>query len=118
MERRVLLVNVSRFFGDIIQELLGEDFRVQTLGRRASIHDFRKAVSPAPADLVVFGVKDDELPRVRELVDAYSRMKVLAVVEEGERGVVYEFTPRTSFAGALTRERLLEAVGTEAGRAG
>ena len=67
-----------------------------------------RKVAKAKPDVVVLG--EDDPPLVAALLEQSPRLKVLAVVEEGQDSWLYGLSPERTRLGALSPSRLVGAV--------
>jgi hypothetical protein len=66
------------------------------------------------ANCLIVGTSDERLPPdCQDLIDDYSAVKLVVLVEEGGEGVVWHLEPRRGRAGTMTRQGLLQAIGVE-----
>jgi hypothetical protein len=112
--RRVIVVNTSRLLVDILREAFG-DAEIEQVRGSTTAEALRSVVQLPRANLVVVSVPRGELSQVHELVEELLRLKVVVVVEEGDRGVMYELTPQPTFIGPVSGELLFKTAGGPAG---
>lgn len=108
----MILVNTSRLLGDLLREAFG-DSEIEQIRSPTTAEALRSVVRLPRANLVVVSVSRHELPQVEKLVEEMLKLKVVAVVEDGERGVMYELTPQPTFIGPVSGQLLRETAGEE-----
>jgi hypothetical protein len=110
MPPRVALVNLSGLLGDLLSEMLRPPFEVCRLAEVPLPGGLRSAACRSGADTVVIGTAESGVATVGRLVDDYASLRVVAVVGDGERSVVYRLIPHAELAGPLSRATLLAAI--------
>jgi hypothetical protein len=111
LDDRVLVVNVPQFPDDLLRELIGDQPVVRSISAE-SVEELRQAVCDTNPTVVIIGVGAEGRAIAREFVREHARLRVLAVVDEGARGIVYDFESSEGLAGPLGHEgvqRLLRA---------
>lgn len=69
------------------------------------------AAAQTRPNVVVLGVREARLPDdCRSLLEAFPRVRVLAVVDDGRRAFVYELRPQETALGEVSPEGLLDAI--------
>lgn len=112
--RRVLLVDTSRIFADLIREFFRDAPGVTLVGEVHQPADLKSAMCETSANCLIVATRDDRLPAdCQDLIDDYSNVKLVVLVEEGNDGIVWHLEPRHVRAGAMTRQGLLQAIGAE-----
>lgn len=106
LEDRVLVVNVRRLPDELIRELIGERSEVRSV-TADSIEELRLAICDTNANVVIVGVGSGEAGEIAEFVRGHAGLRVLAVFDDGARGIEYGFEHRERFAGALGKDRLM-----------
>jgi DNA-binding NarL/FixJ family response regulator len=113
-ERRVLLVDTSRMFGDLIREFLRDHPEVNVVGEVHHPADLRSVICTTNANCLIVASSGDRLPAdCQDLMDDYSSLKLVALVEEGRDGFIWHLEPRRVHAGAMSQEELLSVIGAE-----
>jgi hypothetical protein len=99
-------------FGELIREVIRDHPDVTLVGEVQQPADLRSVMSGTSANCVIVASGEDRLPAdCQDLVDDYSSVKLVVLVEEGTDGFVWHMEPRRERAGAMTQEDLLSAIG-------
>jgi hypothetical protein len=112
-ERRVLLVDTTRMFGELIRELVRDKPEVTLVGEVHQPVDLNAVMCETGANCVIVAAPDGRLPPdCQDLMDGYAAVKLVLLIEEGCDGAVWHLEPRrVPSEGAVTREDLLSAIG-------
>jgi DNA-binding NarL/FixJ family response regulator len=112
LERRILLVNIPQLMRDLIKAFLADEPGAEVVAEAATLGEGVRAAEAADADFVIVGTRDDALPAEygRLLTNGNTRMSVLSVAGDGQRGFLHELKPQRVTLGPLTRETLLGAI--------
>jgi len=105
----VLLVNMPGLVSDIVREIL-PDSDFERLDGDSVGELLRGVMQPSPAELILVNCPRHDLAELKGAVKDLPRTIVVAVVDDGDRGIVYELTNRTTFVGPLSREVIVAAV--------
>jgi hypothetical protein len=105
---RILLVALPRMLEEIVSRTLCSERGLEVAGTFRNVHGLSRKVTRARPDVVVLG--HDDPPLVAALLEQSPRLKVLAVVEEGQDSWLYGLSPERTRLGALSPSSLVGAV--------
>jgi hypothetical protein len=113
---RILFMEMPRVLGEIVEALLAREDDMRPVGSVRVPAELLPEVDRTRAELVIWFLPDHELPQLcSELLDAYPRVKVLALEQDGRRGFIYRLLPQQLPLGEIWPERLSEAIRNAAG---
>jgi hypothetical protein len=113
---RVLLVEVPGVLCGIITEIVGREPDLSVVGELRAHDDLMPAIDRTAADFVIWGLEPvsaeaDPVPEAcRAVLDAYPRLKVLAVEADGRSGSLYELRPWRRELGELAPGRIVDVL--------
>jgi hypothetical protein len=100
---------MPRLVSDIVREILpGSDF--EQLDGDSVAELLHGVVQPSPVELILVNCARRDLAELKKAIQELPRTIVVAIVDDGERGIVYELSNRTTFVGPLSREVVVAAV--------
>lgn len=107
----ILLVDLSRFLGEMIERAVTRTHDMGVVGRAASLdelHDLARATDP---DVLIVGLRDAELPQAcLDLLLERPRMKVLGIEEHDGRVQLYELRPEQVEIGEVSAEEVVHTI--------
>jgi DNA-binding NarL/FixJ family response regulator len=107
----ILLVDLSRLVGEMIERAVARTQDMGIVGRAASLdelHDLAQATDP---DVVIVGLHDAELPQAcLELLLERPRMKVLGIEEHGGNAQLYELLPEQVEIGEFSPDEVVDTI--------
>jgi len=107
---RVLLANMPRLMLDIIHHVVAAEPNVAVVGVVAD-GDLPGAIRRTRADVVVVGQDPQgERDSYLSLLLRHPRVKVLAIIDSGKSGALYELRPRRISLGTISARTLAKAI--------
>jgi DNA-binding NarL/FixJ family response regulator len=105
---RILLVALPRMLEEIVSGILSSKRGLGVVGAFRKVDGLPRKLAKARPDVVVLGQDDPSL--VAELLEQSPRLKVIAVVKEGQDAWLYSLSPDRTRLGALSPSSLVGAV--------
>jgi DNA-binding NarL/FixJ family response regulator len=110
---RVLLVGLNRLPRELLEAALVRHGGFEIAGVLERPEELRHALDRTEAEVIVFGIEDEELPaECRAVVEAHARLRLLGLTADGRRAVLYRLETRRTALDDRTPEELAEAAGS------
>jgi DNA-binding NarL/FixJ family response regulator len=114
-QTRILLVELPRLVGDIVEKLVRGEGDLEFVGSIDDADDLVAEVERTGADLVVLGIGGRGLPATcDELLYTHCRSRVIALEGDARSGFIYQLLPSRVPLGELAPDRLIDAIRTPA----
>jgi DNA-binding NarL/FixJ family response regulator len=107
---RILLVDIPRLIGDMIEDAAVGDPRLEVVGRLSDPGDLVRAVDRADAGVVVTRAANEEGADVARLLRRRPALKVLTLAGGGRHACLYELSLRRRQLGELTPGSILDVI--------
>jgi chemotaxis response regulator CheB len=107
----ILLVDLSRLVGEMIERAVATTQDMGVVGRAASLDELYDVAQAMDPDVVIVGLRDAELPQAcLDLLLERPRMKVLGIEEHGGHAQLYELRPEQVEIGAVSPEEVVDTI--------
>lgn len=104
-------METTRLLGDILREILTREPDIEVVGELRNASELPAILDRTGADIVVFGLSDQDLPPLcDDVVRRHPNLRLLAVEDIGSHGFIYEMRPQKVELGELSPELVLEVV--------
>lgn len=108
---RILLADVSRLTGEMVERAVAHAEDMSVVGRASSLDQLRPVALATAADVVIVGLHNAELPATYfELLLERPRMKVLAIEERGGHAWLYELRPERVAIGEVSPDEVVDTI--------
>lgn len=108
---RILLVDLSRFVGEMIEGAVARTQDMGVVGRAASLDDLHDVAQATDPDVVIVGLHDAELPQAcLDLLLERPRLKVLGIQEHGGHAQLYELLPEQVEIGEFSPDEVVDTI--------
>jgi|SRR5262245_15751167 len=108
---RILLVDMSRLVGELVEGAVVRSDDMGVVGRTSSLTELHELARETDPDVVIVGIGDDELPEeCLDLLLERPRVKVLALQEHAGRARLYELRPERVEIGDVTPDEVVETI--------
>lgn len=106
---RIALASLPQLLRDIIAGALSSEPDLELVGEASEPRDLPRLIQETGADLAIVACERSEIGHLGRLVHG-SPATLLAIIEEGRRGVLYELCPRETDLGELSPRLLVNAI--------
>jgi DNA-binding NarL/FixJ family response regulator len=107
----ILLVDLSRLVGEMIERAVARTRDMGVVGRAASLDELHDVAQATDPDVVIVGLHDAELPQACvELLLERPRMKVLGIEEHGGNAQLYELLPEQVEIGEFSPDEVVDTI--------
>lgn len=108
---RILLVDVSRLTGELVERAVAHADDMGVVGHASSLDALREAARKTHADVVIVGLRNHELPQPAvDLLLERPRIKVLAIQELDGRARLYELRPDRVEIGEVSPDDVVHTI--------
>jgi DNA-binding NarL/FixJ family response regulator len=107
----ILLVDLSRLVGEMIERAVGRTQDMGVVGRAASLDELHDVAQATDPDVVIIGLHDAELPQAcLDLLLERPRMKVLGIEEHGGHAQLFELLPEQVEIGEFSPDEVVDTI--------
>jgi DNA-binding NarL/FixJ family response regulator len=107
----ILLVDLSRLVGEMIERAVRRTQDMGVVGRAASLDELHDVAQATDPDVVIVGLRDAELPQAcLDLLLKRPRMKVLGIEERGGNAQLYELLPEQVEIGEFSPDEVVDTI--------
>jgi DNA-binding NarL/FixJ family response regulator len=107
----ILLVELSRLVGEMIERAAARTQDMAVVGRAASLDELHDVAQATDPDVVIVGLHDAELPQAcLELLLERPRLKVLGIEEHGGNAQLYELLPEQVEIGEFSPDEVIDTI--------
>jgi DNA-binding NarL/FixJ family response regulator len=106
---RVVLLELPRLLQEIVERAVGGQPDMEIVADLPTARTLPAALAEARADVVISGAGHDSA-ELSDLLEERSRLKVLAVSNDGRDAVLYELRPVRTPLGELSPRTIVEAI--------
>jgi DNA-binding NarL/FixJ family response regulator len=107
----ILLVDLSRLVGEMIERAVARTQDMGVVGRAASLDDLHDVAEATDPDVVIVGLHDAELPQAcLDLLLERPRLKVLGIEEHGGHAQLYELLPEQVEIGEFSPDEVVDTI--------
>ena len=100
---------MPKLLREIVVGMVSEEQDMQVVGDSAATEELSDVVHDTEADVVIAACSASEVGRLGRIVNG-SRPVLLAIVDDGRRGIIHELRPREVDIGELTPATLVAAI--------
>ncbi|HEX4525383.1 MAG TPA: hypothetical protein VH108_01420 [Gaiellaceae bacterium] len=107
----ILLVDLSRLVGEMVERALARTHDMRVVGRAASLEELHEIAQAMDPDVVIVGLQDVELLQAcLDLLLERPRMKVLGIEEHAGRAQLYELRPEQVEIGEVSPDEVVDTI--------
>jgi chemotaxis response regulator CheB len=107
----ILLVDLSRLVGEMVERAVARTHDMGVVGRAASLGELYDVAQTTDPDVVIVGLHDAELPQAcLDLLLERPRMKVLGIEEHGGHAQLYELRPEQVEIGEISPDEVVDTI--------
>lgn len=109
--KHVVLVALPRLMEDLVRRACIADGAISVEESTASLDDLLPGLMTSPADVVIVGIRADDMPSIpRALLERRPRLRVLLVAMRDADAELYELRPHRARLGAVSPAEIVRAV--------
>jgi chemotaxis response regulator CheB len=107
----ILLVDLSRLVGEMVERAVAHTQDMGVVGRAASLDELHDVAQATDPDVVIVGLHDAVLPRAcLDLLLERPRMKVLGIEESAGHAQLYELRPEQVEIGEVSADEVVDTI--------
>jgi DNA-binding NarL/FixJ family response regulator len=107
----IVLVDLSRLVGEMIERAVARTHDMGVVGRAASLDELHDVAQVTDPDVVIVGLHDADLPHACvDLLLERPRMKVLGIEERDGHAQLYELRPEQVKIGEISPDEVIHTI--------